>query len=471
MAPGQALDGFGPYRVVRQIGSGGMASIFEAVDPRLGHRVALKRLHPHIAERPGAAARFLREGRAAARIRHPHVVQVFALGDDESSPYLAMELLEGSDLGAVLAREGRLGVEAALELLLPVMAGVAAAHDAGVLHRDLKPSNVFVANGARGKPWPKVVDFGVSKVLDDDGGGPATATDGVVGTAAYMAPEQARAVREASFRSDQYSLGVILYQCLTGELPFATGGMYDLMVAIMTAPVKAPSERGEGIARELDEIVLRAMSRNPRDRFPSVRAFGAALLSFARERDRVAWSAELHPEEEQAPAGDAPRIEPVADPHATMSPTARDTRAASRRQKRTLRRAVAAVAGAIAVVAGVATWSVHEAARPASTAPLGAAVALPAAPAPTAIDSATTSPAPPSNDTSPNGTSSPSQSQPQAAAPLPTHERAFDPQRRAPASSASAAPSAVASASVPLASASAKRESPVIGDNGAPILP
>ena len=229
----------GPTAPYAEIGSGGMATIFAAVDGVIHQRVAIKRLHPHIASRPGATERFLREGRAAARIRHPHVVQIFALGTSEGAPYLAMELLEGSDLGTVLTREGRLGVEDALEIVLPVIAGVAAAHDAGVVHRDLKPSNVFVSSGPRGRVWPKVLDFGVSKILDAEGDGPATATDGVIGTAAYMAPEQARTARSASFRSDQYSLGVLLYQCLTGELPFATAGMYDLVVAIMTAPNRA----------------------------------------------------------------------------------------------------------------------------------------------------------------------------------------------------------------------------------------
>jgi eukaryotic-like serine/threonine-protein kinase len=361
----EVVEMAGPYRVVRRIGSGGMASIFEAVDTRLGHRVALKRLHPHIADRPGAAERFLREGRAAARVRHPHVVQVFALDSDDSGAYLAMELLEGSDLGAVLAKEGRLGVETVLELLLPVIAAVGAAHDAGVLHRDLKPSNIFVSNGAGGRPWPKVVDFGVSKVLDQDGGAPTTASDGVIGTAVYMAPEQARAARDASFQSDQYSLAIILYQCVTGQVPFATTGMYDLLVAIMTAPLTPPSQRAAGIPDGFDEVVLRATSRNPRDRFPSVRAFGAALLPFARERDRVAWSAELRDGPVAAPgdpgrrargeSDDGKPVHPAEDP-ATMPPTARGTQAAAREERRKARRVVGALLGSAAVIVSALTW-------------------------------------------------------------------------------------------------------------------
>jgi serine/threonine protein kinase len=286
----------GPYRVIRCIGRGGMASVFEAEDERLGQRVALKQLHPHVAEREGAAERFLREGRAAARVRHPHVVQVFALGGEAETPYLAMELLEGEDLAAILAREKYLSVERALDLLLPVMAAVAAAHDVGVIHRDLKPSNVFVATGPGGRAFPKVVDFGVSKLLVNPDAKDLTASETVVGTAAYMAPEQARAVRNASFRSDQYALGVMLYECVTGERPFTGGSFYEILQAIMTAPLAPPSQvaqRAHGVPAAIDAPIVRALSRAAEERFPSVRALGAALLPFASEAARAAWSDEL----------------------------------------------------------------------------------------------------------------------------------------------------------------------------------
>jgi serine/threonine protein kinase len=365
MAPGKPADQLGPYRVIRQIGSGGMACIFEAVDTRLGHRVAIKRLHPHVASRPGATERFLREGRASARVRHPHVVQVFALGAEGESAYLAMELLEGCDLGATLARQGRLGVEAALELLLPVIAAVAAAHDAGVVHRDLKPSNVFICKGTGGRRWPKVVDFGVSKVLTPDDAASVTGTDGVIGTAAYMAPEQARAARGASFQSDQYSLAVILYQCVTGELPFSGSGVYEVFSAIMTAPVALPSQRVDGIPSELDAIVLRAMSRNPSDRFPSVRAFGAALLALARPQDRAAWSSELL----QARPGEQneSHVEPAAAREGgaggelatppTMPPTAKDTRVSPSRRRVASRAFAGILAGGVVVIITAFAWT------------------------------------------------------------------------------------------------------------------
>jgi serine/threonine protein kinase len=270
-----------------------MGSVFEAEDTGLGRRVALKLLHPHVAERTGAARRFLREGRAAARIAHPHVVQVLALGSEGDTPYLAMELLDHGNLSDLIASKGALPVADTLDLLLPVIAAIAAAHDAGVIHRDLKPSNVCIAQGPAGRPWPKVVDFGVSKVVSAPGGNEATVTDAVIGTAAYMAPEQARAARNASFSSDQYSLAVMLYQCVTGELPFGGRSLYEVFQSVMSAPVRPPSTRAKDVPRALDEVVLRGMSRNPRDRFPTVRTFGAALLQFASERSRAAYSAEL----------------------------------------------------------------------------------------------------------------------------------------------------------------------------------
>jgi serine/threonine-protein kinase len=202
-----------------------------------------------------------------------------------------MELLDGVRMPD--ARDGPLSVGDALDLVLPVAAAVAAAHDAGVIHRDLKPSNICVTRGPGSKPWPKVVDFGVSKVILSESQDHNTASDAVVGTTAYMAPEQARAARNASFKSDQYSLAALLYQCVTGELPFSGRGVYELVESIMSRPLAAPGTRVEGIPPALDTAVLRAMSRDPLERFPSVRSFGAALLPLASEHARLALEAEL----------------------------------------------------------------------------------------------------------------------------------------------------------------------------------
>ena len=284
----------GPYRIVSCIGSGAMGVVYEAVDTRLGRRVALKRLHPHIACRPDAQARFLHEGQAASRIQHPHVVEVLALGNEDSGPFLAMELLDGRNLAAVLESRERLSVPEALDTVLPVIAAVAAAHDAQVIHRDLKPSNVFVARGPGGQPWPKVVDFGVSAIVE---GNVSTLTlnsqEGVVGTIAYLPPEQASGESGGSFAGDQYALAVLLYECVTGARPFSGSSAYQVLSAILSSPTPAPSQRAYDIPPAFDGIVARAMSRNPRDRFPSMRAFGAALLPLASERARGSYGPEL----------------------------------------------------------------------------------------------------------------------------------------------------------------------------------
>jgi serine/threonine protein kinase len=283
----------GPYRVLSCIGSGAMGTVHEAVDTTLGRMVALKRLHPHIAESPGASERFLREGRAAARIRHPHVVQVLALGNEGGAPFLAMERLDGHSLAAVLERCDRLSVAEALDHVLPVIAAVGAAHDAQVIHRDLKPSNVFVERGPGGQPWPKVVDFGVSAIVEGSGSSVATGSDGIVGTVAYLPPEQARGQSGGSFAGDQYALAVLLYECVTGERPFAGTSSFEVLDAILHARIVPPSRRAPDVPRGFDAIVARAMSRKPERRYPSVRAFGAALLPMASDRARSSWSTEL----------------------------------------------------------------------------------------------------------------------------------------------------------------------------------
>src|SRR3984957_9000065 len=283
----------GPYRVLSCIGSGAMGTVPEAVDASLGRMVALKRLHPHIADRPGASERFLREGRAAARIRHPHVVQVLALGNEGGAPFLAMERLDGHSLAAVLERCERLSVAEALDHVLPVIAAVGAAHDAQVIHRDLKPSNVFVERGPGGQPWPKVVDFGVSAIVGGNDASADASLDGVVGTVAYLPPEQASGRSAGSFAGDQYALAVLLYECVTGERPFSGSNEYEVLGAILTAHVVPASRRVHRVPRELDGILARAMNRDPGARFPSLRAFGAALLPLASERARWSWTAEF----------------------------------------------------------------------------------------------------------------------------------------------------------------------------------
>jgi serine/threonine protein kinase len=284
----------GHYEIVRPIGRGGMGVVYEAKHRTLGRRVAVKVLHASEAARPGAdvrSERFMREGRAAASVQHPHVVDVFDFGVDDGVPFLVMELIEGETLAQRIARARVLDLEVVVELILPVLSAVAELHAAGIVHRDLKPANILLARGRTGECCPKVADFGVSRI--DDGSAPVTDSHSVLGTYSYMAPEQGRASRAATEQSDQYALGVILYECATGTKPFVADSPYELLHAIMTASIAPPSARNGQLPPELDAVVLRAMSRDPAARFACVEELAEALLVFAKTSVASRWAAEF----------------------------------------------------------------------------------------------------------------------------------------------------------------------------------
>jgi serine/threonine-protein kinase len=273
--PGAGI--LGPYRLARVIARGGMATVFEAQDERSGRSVAVKVLHAHLAEH-GGAARFLREGRIVSSVVHPNVVSIVDVGEHKGTPYLVMEYLEGHDLAVELSARKRLPWHELAQLMLPVLGGVAAAHAARVVHRDLKPSNILLARGQSGEVTPKVVDFGISKIVGiGTGAADATASDVVMGTPSYMAPEQMRGAALADERSDQYSLGVILYVAATGRKPFEGDTIFEVVRSIMSAPVTPPSDIAGDLPPGFDDVVLRAMSRRPEDRYTDVNALATAL--------------------------------------------------------------------------------------------------------------------------------------------------------------------------------------------------
>lgn len=282
----------GKYVLVREIGRGAMATVFEARHVDLEKRVALKTMHPHLAADPTAAARFLREGKAAAQIRNAHVVDIFDVGTHDEVPYLVMELIEGTDLGAHLRDHGKLAPREIADLMLPICSAVADAHAVGVIHRDLKPSNIMLARSDDDTLAPTVLDFGISK-LERDPADDLTASEVLLGTVHYMSPERTRGVRTQGALADVYSLGVILYECATGAKPFAGSTPYALMHAIVSTKVVAPSTLTPSVPRAFDEIVLRAMNRDPSKRFDSARALGAALFPLASDGARRAWAEEF----------------------------------------------------------------------------------------------------------------------------------------------------------------------------------
>jgi serine/threonine-protein kinase len=266
-----------------------MAAVFEGVHADLGKRVAIKALVPGNYPLPDLRARFLREGKAVARIRHPNVVDIYDVGEVDGVSYLVMEFLEGEDLSQLLARQSRLSIVHTADLMVPVIAAVDAAHRQGVVHRDLKPANIFLSETARGDVVPKVLDFGVSKLIDDGLADALTQTGTVLGTPYYMAPEQATGEISASARTDQYALGVILYQCVTGKKPFDSGSVPGVFVQIVEGKFPPPRDVNPQVPRDIEGAILRAMDKNPAWRFKNVLDFGEVLLPYASPIVRSLW--------------------------------------------------------------------------------------------------------------------------------------------------------------------------------------
>ena len=300
---------FGNYRVVRRVGSGGMASVYEAVHPGLNKRVAIKALHPEIASNEAVRQRFMREGETTSRIRHPNIVDITDIGLHEQIPYLVMEYLEGEDLSALIAREGRLSVEQTADLMIPVLAAIAAAHRAGVIHRDLKPANIFVARTAEG-PRATVLDFGISKLLHPDERLPRISDELLLGTPDYMAPEQTRAGSEVDARTDQYALGVILYECLTGRPPYASDSIAGMLADVAAGNFLLPSIVRHSLPERIDDLIARAMSRERAERFASVEEMARALMPCAGVRTRLIWQQSVRGETSDSAALSMPTTNP-----------------------------------------------------------------------------------------------------------------------------------------------------------------
>ena len=303
----------GKYSIVKLLGSGGMGAVYEATHTEIGKRVAIKVLSPMIAAVPGARARFLREAQLTSRVRHPHIVDVADMGSDGGHTYLVMEFLHGEDLAQRLERLGPVGVEELADIMLPVCSAVAAAHAAGITHRDLKPQNIFLAAGTR-RVLPKVLDFGISKGNDAvTQAGTLTGTGAMIGTPYYLAPEQIMDSKSAGSASDQYALGIILYECLTGKRPYDGDNLFVVFQGIVGGTPKRPREMRPEIPPEMEEVVLRAMKVDPKARFATIEDFGRALLPFASGRARVIW--------EEAFSGGAAGDMPPGRPSIAMFPT------------------------------------------------------------------------------------------------------------------------------------------------------
>ena len=286
--PGEVLAG--KYRVDRVLGQGGMGVVVEARHLQLEERVAMKFLLPEYAQHPEASARFLREARAAVKIKSEHVARVVDVGTlDSGAPYMVMEFLQGRDLSQDVAHRGALPVEEAVEFILQACEAIAEAHAQGIVHRDLKPANLFLTQRADGSPSIKVLDFGISKVTMPTESGPdmsLTKTSAMMGSPLYMAPEQMRSSRDADARSDVWSLGAILFELLTARPPFDAESLPELCAKILTEQPPPLHSLRAALPKELDAVIGRCLARDREARFSNVAEFAVALVPFAPKRAR-----------------------------------------------------------------------------------------------------------------------------------------------------------------------------------------
>jgi hypothetical protein len=305
----------GEYRIVRHLGSGGMGSVYEAVHVDIGKTVALKLLSRDLASDPRARARFLREALAASRLVHPHVVNVTDVGDEGDLLFLVMELLRGEDLASCINRQPRgLPIEEAVDILLAVSAGVFAAHQAGVVHRDLKPRNIFLnRTTVKKEVEPKVLDFGISKLEGGAAGNSLTESGALLGTVPYLSPEHVKG-GTTDARSDQYALGVVLFECITGRYPHEGHTPYAVMQNIAEGRFFAPSAFRHDVPAQLEGAIGRAMSTDPAARFASVHELGRALLPFASAHGQLIWGEYFGAAGEGPGAGASTRTALVASP-------------------------------------------------------------------------------------------------------------------------------------------------------------
>jgi eukaryotic-like serine/threonine-protein kinase len=275
-APDHVLAG--KYRLVRQLGQGGMGSVWLAEHLTLRSPVALKLIDPGIAANPEALARFLREAQAAASLRSPHVVQILDYGVDTGVPFIVMEVLEGESLAGRLARLGRLSPAETAKLMSHVARAMTRAHEAGVVHRDLKPDNIYIVHNDDDE-LAKVLDFGVAKSSLHGLGAAAssgTRTGAVLGTPYYMSPEQAEGTKAVDHRTDIWAMGVIAWECLLGTRPFEAETLGGLLLAICAREMPVPSRAGPA-PPGFDAWFARACARDPTQRFATAKEAAGEL--------------------------------------------------------------------------------------------------------------------------------------------------------------------------------------------------
>jgi serine/threonine-protein kinase len=279
----------GQFQILQKIGSGGMGSVYKAAQPAMNRMVAVKILHPKLTNRKDLVSRFRREARAMSHLEHPNTVKVLLYGElDDGSLYIVMEYLEGKNLNQVVRKEGPLPPERAVPILIQVCGALQEAHLQGIIHRDLKPENIFLSTNGGLRDYPKVLDFGLAKVTERElrpGSIMLTQEGMVFGTPEFMSPEQAQG-KTLDARSDIYSLAVILYEVLTGKLPFDAKTPMEYIQAHVTKPPIALDQRvpGKKFPAGLGNALMKAMEKAPEKRFGSAAEFATALKPFGGGR-------------------------------------------------------------------------------------------------------------------------------------------------------------------------------------------
>ncbi len=353
-------DLVGEYRVEARLGEGAFGTVFRAVHPLIGKVVAIKVLKFRYSTDPEVVGRFMVEARAVNQIRHRNIIDIFAFGQlPDGRQYHVMELLEGETLEAVLEREGMISLARAVPILRGIGRALDAAHAANIAHRDLKPENIFLANEPDGGVVPKLLDFGIAKLLAPEPGvGVKTRTGTSVGTPYFMSPEQARGI-ELDHRTDLYSFGVVVYLLLTGTYPIDGDDYVTILMGQLTVTPEPPSHRNPTIPRAVDDIIAALMQKDPADRPSDLRTVVQALDDIAAGRPHSLRP--LPP----APKPISTHVGPAAHAHdSTVVPVPlpadrRHSTALPRRSRAPLAAVLAAACAVAAVIVVVATHRRH----------------------------------------------------------------------------------------------------------------
>ncbi len=274
--PGTVIDD--KYIIGRTIGSGGMGTVYEAVHKKLKSKVAIKLLHNKYAKSSKIIKRFHQEAKLAAEIEHDNICKVIDHGTDKKgAPYLVMPMLSGESLAEILSGKKKISLMRIVDIACQTLSALEAAHKENIVHRDLKPDNIFVTKVGDREDFVKLLDFGISKVLEKESQSSLTSTGMVLGTAYYLAPEQARGAKNIDCRVDIFAMGVILYEALTGKRPFEGDSYNEIVFKIAGEPVKMPRLLNPAIPKSVEHVILKAMSVDPNDRFADAAEMEKAL--------------------------------------------------------------------------------------------------------------------------------------------------------------------------------------------------